>query len=309
MNTQKIYAVVVTFNRKKLLIDCLTALGNQTQPIDKIIIVDNASTDGTVELLKHRGFLDKDNIELLVMQENEGGAGGFSVGLEYAFDGCADWVWMMDDDAEPKLNALEELMKVAINKENIYGSLAVNGNETSWLMTLVKENGQVLNTCQVSEIPEQSPVFILPFLGFMIHRELVRKIGFPDADYFISGDDVEYSKRAKALGADIIVAGKSHIIHPIFRTSFFNIAGFTISTYEISTWKRYYDTRNRILTSKKYTGARVYVTTLPSTLVRMVVSLIREPNKKNIFLAYLGGIVDGLLGRKGRRHEHWGLNL
>src|SRR3546814_19756136 len=86
-------------------------------------------------------------------------------------EGGADWVWMMDDDAEPRADALFELMQVATIPNNIYGSLPINGSETSWPITLQGDTPK--KTSQTHDIPEQANVRMLPFLGFLVHRNLV----------------------------------------------------------------------------------------------------------------------------------------
>ena len=73
----RLAAVVVTYNRKQLLVECLRALLRQTVCIDRIFIINNASTDGTNEYLEEQGLLSYASINLENMNQNEGGAGGF----------------------------------------------------------------------------------------------------------------------------------------------------------------------------------------------------------------------------------------
>jgi len=87
MNTEhssvaSVAAVVVTYNRKSLLMRCLLALLRQTRPLQKIIVVDNASTDGTREELAQEGYLDESAIEYVRLEHNTGGAGGFHTGAQ-----------------------------------------------------------------------------------------------------------------------------------------------------------------------------------------------------------------------------------
>ena len=101
-------AVVLTFNRKALLLECLRALLGQTRPVDRVIVVDNASSDGTTKLLRAEGLLER--VEYVRLERNLGGAGGFHRGMEEARRGDWDWIWVMDDDAEPRPDALERLL-------------------------------------------------------------------------------------------------------------------------------------------------------------------------------------------------------
>lgn len=300
-----ITTVVVTFNRKVLLRQALSAHAAQACPASRLIVVDNHSTDGTREMLANEGWLDMPGLELLALSENTGGAGGFSAGLKHALDSGAEWVWMMDDDAEPHPTALQELIKIATDPGQIYGSLAVSGPSTSWL-TLVLDPplGEVEH---VHEVPAQATVQFLPFLGFLIHRDLVARIGLPDTGYFIAADDLEYCVRAQSHGAHIIVAGKSHIEHPKSRPYKVRILGHTLTCLALPPWKRYYDTRNRLLIAREHYGWRLLTHTIPGSFVRLIATLIKEPNKLKQAYAFLAGFLDGLLGLKGRRHEKWGV--
>jgi rhamnopyranosyl-N-acetylglucosaminyl-diphospho-decaprenol beta-1,3/1,4-galactofuranosyltransferase len=301
----KLATVVVTYNRKALLEQCLLAIARQTKSPDSIFVVDNASTDGTGEWLASWLPIHLPCGERVPLPDNLGGAGGFAGGLKAAVAADCDWVWMMDDDAEPHPDALAELMEVADNPDNIYGSLAINGNETSWLMMLLGDSPKT--TCLVDDIPVQARVQMLPFLGFLIHRDLVAKIGLPDPGFFIAADDVEYCIRAQKACAQIIVAGKSRIEHPKSRPYQIKLPGYTLTALVLPPWKRYYDTRNRILIGRKHYGAKFFTQTIPGSLVRMIATLACEPRKLAQLKAFSAGFVDGMLGRKGKRHEVWGI--
>ena len=108
---KRVAAIVVTYNRKALLQECLEAIFSQTYPVRKVIIVDNASTDGTRDLLDQRGFLKDQRVLYKLMERNTGGAGGFCDGLKIARDMPFDWFWIMDDDTIPAEDCLEELLK------------------------------------------------------------------------------------------------------------------------------------------------------------------------------------------------------
>jgi len=135
MNKETVCAVVVTYNRKDLLIECLEGLRRQTRPVDAIYLVDNASTDGTPELLLEKGYIkelpplnivepwekefevenlvDHQSIKIYYvrMNENTGGAGGFYEGMKRAYEKTYDWFWLMDDDVEPDPNCLQKMFE------------------------------------------------------------------------------------------------------------------------------------------------------------------------------------------------------
>lgn len=300
------FAVVVSYNRKALLQQCLNALVAQTVRPEKILVVDNASTDGTLEMLRQEGWLRQPGVELHPLSENSGGAGGFSAGLRFALDGGASWVWMMDDDAAPHPNALEELLRAVEREGDVYGSLAVSAGVPAWATTVLANPPYVAATA--TDVPSAAPVESLPFLGFLVNRSLVERIGLPDPGYFIAADDVEYCLRAQRAGARIIIAGRSHIEHPKADSYQARVLGRQVTCLRLAPWKRYYDTRNRILNARKYFGVRLITQTLPGIGLRLLAALWSEPRKLAQLGAAIAGLVDGMLGRKGRRHAKWGIS-
>jgi GT2 family glycosyltransferase len=93
---KKIAVVLVTYNRLYLLKECLTSLRKQTYKPDKIIIINNDSTDGTTDWLDEQTDLE------VIHQANLGGAGGFYTGIKLAYEQGFDFIWVMDDDVEPE---------------------------------------------------------------------------------------------------------------------------------------------------------------------------------------------------------------
>jgi rhamnopyranosyl-N-acetylglucosaminyl-diphospho-decaprenol beta-1,3/1,4-galactofuranosyltransferase len=101
-------AVVVTFNRKVLLCECLDALLAQNVAVDRIVLINNASSDGTEDYLREKGYLGNELIDYVRMPINGGGAGGFHEGVKRAYEAGFAWLWLMDDDVEPLPDALRK---------------------------------------------------------------------------------------------------------------------------------------------------------------------------------------------------------
>ncbi|MBS3952711.1 MAG: glycosyltransferase family 2 protein [Methylomicrobium sp.] len=297
-----VFAVIVTYNRLPLLQLCVGAIQSQTKSPDHILIIDNASTDGTDAWI--HGI--SSNIIYIRLTDNRGGAGGFAEGIQQALVHGADWIWMMDDDAEPLPNALEELLFVSNNPSHIYGSVAISGEYTSWGLSLVNKGN--IGVDLIEDIPDRARVQFLPFLGFMIHRDLVNKMGLPDAGFFIAADDVEYCMRAASFGAQVIVAGKSRIKHPKAITYTLQLPGRSFTCLQLPPWKRYYDTRNRLFIARQYYGLRFWTHTIPASFLRLFGALRYEPRKLAQLWAFFTGFYDGLLNIKGKRHPFWHIN-
>ena len=152
----------------------------------------------------------------------------------------------------------------------------------------------------------QTPkVEFLPFLGFLIHTDLVSRIGLPEKGFFIAAADAEHCLRARRGDARIVLATRSRPLHPASDGNAVSLFGREILCLRLPPWKRYYDTRNRLLVARRHHGAHVYYKTIPGTLVRLFTVLWFEPNRRAQLRAFFGGFADGVLGRQGRRHELW----
>ena len=117
---KNVCAVVVTYNRKALLQECIDAILKQTYAVEKVVILDNNSNDGTEDALKTAGYLDNERVVFEHLSENTGGAGGFHYGMKKASEFSPDWIWIMDDDVVPLENCLEELIKASeVVKEKV----------------------------------------------------------------------------------------------------------------------------------------------------------------------------------------------
>lgn len=211
-------AVIVTFNRKELLTRTLDALYQQTFAVDHIIVIDNASSDGTQAQLDMLGYLAKPNLTYHLLMSNTGGAGGFHEGVKLAYELGYEWLWLMDDDGYPTIDCLEHLL-VHRNQYEFYGPLVLSDKDyatCSFPMTLptskvIIRNKKELLEQQANTILED---VLIPFNGVLLSNKLVAKIGYPNAQFFIWGDDIEYTKRAKKFGARIATISNIEFYHP-----------------------------------------------------------------------------------------------
>ncbi len=160
---------------------------------------------------------------------------------------------------------------------------------------------------RLADLPAQSEVAFLPFLGILVHRDLVARIGLPDASFFLAADDFEYCLRAANAGARRILVAASRISHPLAQVYSLPLMGKTFHCLSLPPWKRYYDTRNRILVARRHFGWRLYTQTLPSIVLRLMATLWHESRRGAQLRATVAGVIDGLGGRAGRRHDGWGL--
>lgn len=306
MTSNDVVAVVVTYNRRVLLERCLSALATQTVFPKQVLIVDNASTDGTQDWLRDWLPENLPNGALIELGDNLGGAAGFSEGLRQAIHNGADWAWMMDDDAEPHLDALERLLDQHPDPANLYSSCPVTGDELAWPVVTIAGDRTPAPT-DPTRLPALLEVAHTPFLGILVSAGLASKIGLPDAGFFLGRDDVEYCLRARCAGARVFLVGGSRIEHPRAVAYPLRLPWRTLHIYRLPPWKRYYIVRNRLFIARKYYGWSAYYSTVPATFLRLVGVLRKEPSRLLQIKATFAGLIDGLLGRKGRRHDRWKL--
>ncbi len=234
----KVIAVVVTYNRQVLLEQCIAALRQQTRKIDKILVINNGSTDHTELWLR-----GQEDVEFIT-QENAGGAGGFYTGIKTAFEKSFTWMWLMDDDGLPKEDALEKLLEG--NPEPLMlRNCAVINKEDKQSFVWKTKNYKTIGEVDKKIIMDVSH----PFNGTLLHRRIVERVGLPEPGLFIWGDETEY--RFRIINKNKIpyctVADSIHY-HPASANSY-------KTDWDLSTnWKMYYYLRNRlaILRSRFY---------------------------------------------------------
>jgi len=238
MNDNKpVYAVVVTFNRIKTLINTIQALLVQTQEPEAIVIIDNASTDGTKTTLENE-FKHVKSIIYHRLDSNTGGAGGFYAGAKIAVESGAKWVWMMDDDCIPDKECLETLMTGIRNQRDVYSPIVLS----------LEDKKTVLRGIRAKTMSGLHEGYSLPFNGFLVHRETILEIGYPEKRFFIYGDDTEYNLRAQSSGRKIIMNTDSIMYHP-FKNQ---VGGMNVvKMFKSKIWI-YYKLRNAILIYKEY---------------------------------------------------------
>lgn len=208
-----IIAVVVTYNRLESLKRVLESLKVQTKKVSEIVVINNSSTDGTEVFLKSCEQLT------VVKQKNIGGAGGFKTGVNYAFNKNADWIWMMDDDVYPEADCLEKML--------LYSPVSECIHPTRYYMDDVKviwnSHYSLLfdKKIIIDNIMIQNKEFFYSnsgcFEGMLINRNIVRQIGFPDARFFIAGDDVIYGYLAN-LYTNVITVNSAVMIRDMKST-------------------------------------------------------------------------------------------
>lgn len=241
----KIAAVIVTFNRKELLKVNIQNLILQKRKPDSIIIIDNCSSDGSKEyILSH---FSNENIDYVYLDKNIGGAGGFYTGAKRSYDKDFDFAWLMDDDGHPmnedtllkiteKLefinNDLILLNSIVLSNDNDLSFGLKAGNTYDEIKVKVDQNGMIKND-------------ISPFNGTLVSKKLFEKIGYPNKDFFIKGDEIDFRIRAERVGAYIATVSDSLYYHPaVNHNKKIRFLWKTLVNDLEAPWKEYYKARN-----------------------------------------------------------------
>lgn len=240
-------AVIVTYNKLGYLKDCLEGIEKSNQFLSKVVVINNASTDGTKEYLNK---LQKENDKLVVVNEkdNLGGAAGFNHGIKRAMLLNADGIWVMDDDTIPDETTLTKLIDARKNVESEFESWGVLASNVRWVdgsaaLMNVPQAGKPWNQ---SSLPNLISISHSSFVSMYINAKAIRRLGLPISDFFIWGDDVEFSERIARVYPSFCVTN-SNVLHKMAENQKVDI--LTDNKGRIPRY--FYDVRNKIYMAKK----------------------------------------------------------
>jgi rhamnosyltransferase len=248
--------VTVAYNGAHVLESHLAALQRQTQQIQEIVVVNNASEDNTLGLLASR-FPD---VTVINLPANAGVGGGLTVGLEYAaLRKKYDWIWLFDQDSVPADNGLELLLAgldhLNGDTEHVAILAPVCEDESTKMSFpgLIWEDGRTVK----APIKSDQPVTLVDLVissGTLIRRQAVEAVGLPRADFFMDFVDFEHCLRLRRHGFAIGMVRDSHLNHAVGEPSTFKIFGRTFYWTDHVPWRQYYITRNEVFTIWQYYG-------------------------------------------------------
>ena len=293
MNFQ-VCAVVVTYNRLEKLKKTLASYAAQTLPPKYLVVVNNASTDGTAAFLEEwKGKEGPFQKIIITSEENLGGSGGFYLGQKKAMDLEADWVMLADDDAYPEPDYLEGMKRYidthdAAKLSIVCGKVMERGTPVNIHRAYLKNkwvrNFQEFIPQSFYERDSFEPDFV-SYVGILIHKQKLKEAGLVNKDYFIWYDDTEHSHRLKKLGKIICVPSYS-MLHDVDEVN------GTLS------WKTFYGFRNNVNFFKKH-----FPLQCPFVIVTLVIKTLLSPlhgrTLTEMQMRFVA-IKDGLLGKLGK---------
>jgi rhamnopyranosyl-N-acetylglucosaminyl-diphospho-decaprenol beta-1,3/1,4-galactofuranosyltransferase len=260
--------VVVTYNRADMLRGLLDGLTKLDQPADAVIVVNNASTDHTAQVLAEA---ITPNLQVIDSPENLGGAGGFHLGTKAAVEQGWDRLYLIDDDVVPAHDCLEVLLaqdedclfSVREDRNGKLIELAALKFDLRNPLAIKPKTASVMDTYPTRDaLPERVAVENVAFEGFMIRRTVLEEIGLPDPTYFIFYDDVDLAIRARRAGRTIWAVRDAVLVRQLDFSQQHDLAG----------WKGFYMYRNLFVVHFRY-GENVLVRLKPWLITAAVVLL------------------------------------
>ena len=208
--SKKVMAVIVTYNRKELLKECLNALLNQNYKNCEILVVINGSTDGTEEYVAKE--LSNKKVHHINTGKNLGGAGGFNAGIKEAYRLGCDYIWIMDDDSIVHKDSLDELLNADAKLNGNYGFLSSKVLWTDNSLCVMNKQKRTFSKWFKNFDSDLEEIAMASFVSLFIKSSVVKELGLPIKDFFIWTDDWEYTRRISRKYKCYYV-GKSVVTH------------------------------------------------------------------------------------------------
>ncbi|MFH5824208.1 glycosyltransferase [Georgenia sp. AZ-5] len=283
-------AVVVAYNRRDLLRQSLDGLIAQNHACDAVVVVDNASTDGSGDVARAHSL----SPDVVTLSRNTGGAGGFAAGIAHAVrTHGADLVWIMDDDTVPTPTALAELLEA---RAAYPGEPALLASRVVWHdgrdhpMNTPRERPGVSGELAVkARAVQATQLRSASFVSLLVDARAVRAHGLPEAAYFLWNDDFEYTARLlrRRVGLYVPASVVRHLTK-------------TFGSTDADPGERFYfEVRNKLwlLTGSRAFGLAGRLLYGASTLRRWVRTVARSEDRGQLLRAGARGLRDALRGR------------
>jgi len=326
----QVTAVLVTYgHRWHLLSRVLEELLRQEQ-VGTIVVVDNGSPYDLQGEVNAAGLT---RVKLLSMGENSGSAGGFAAGIREAYEGTsAELIWLLDDDNRPKQGCLQSLLLTyaALNADSRNVLLCLRDSRKDQALALAGERQMRVKQnsflgFHLTELPskirrhlrrtppdprwrsEIVPAAFAPYGGLFLHRSWISRVGVPDRNFYLYGDDHEYTGRITAAGGRILLVGYCEIED--LEESWVNEGNRAISlvSRSSSAARVFYSTRNRVYWEWRnfVTSRIIYFVNIATYLTLLVVwglILERAPvamlRRVRLIFDAIRAAIHGQLGKK-----------
>jgi GT2 family glycosyltransferase len=295
---KKVYVIVLNWNGKEDTLECLESLRTTDYDNYQVVLVDNGSEDDSVRAVRER-FPE---VEIVETGANLGFAGGNNVGMHYALEKGADYLYLINNDTTVHPDYLKELVAAAEADPRV-GSAGSKiyyhsepqriwfaGGKINWLCNKGEHIG--LDEMDEGQYDEQKEAGYLTGCSLLVKREVVEKVGVLADDYFLYYEDADYSLRIKNAGYKNLYVPTSRIYHKVSR-----------STKPGSSSYVYYHVRNGLVNARRNGSAAAKAAIYPYAaylFLKQLVKIAFFPSKRDWAKAVLRGEKDFLLGKMGK---------
>lgn len=214
-NSSKIFVVVLNWNGKEVLLNCLRSVFSLDHMNFEVVVVDNASRDGSLESARS----SFGRAHFIVNETNNGFAAGMNIGIKFALSKGAQYVWVLNNDTVCGRESLRELLSAAEQEDKcaIFSPLILTPSGKAWFSAGKIDflRMRAYHTDPDVSIRESEPYEsgYLSGCAMFFSRTTIKKVGFFDENYFLYYEDADLSVRAKKAGCRLLVAPKSVIVH------------------------------------------------------------------------------------------------
>lgn len=299
MTDPYVISVILNTNRRDDTLDCLASLLRNTYSHHSIIVLDNASTDGSVEAI-HTQYPE---VQIVNLEENRGYAGNNNVGIQIALDHGADWVFIINEDTVIEDRCLTELVQFGEFDASIgiVGPMVYHHDEPG----VIQSGGGLLGPYWESihlfkdekDIGQLSTVHTVEWVSgcaIMVRKAVIEDIGMLDPQFFYFWEETDWCLRATEAGWKIIHVPSAKLWHKGVQRN-----------YNAKPSLLYYDTRNHLLLLKKHRAPlKIWLHTLTRTMRTLVSWSVRPKwrDKRAYRDAMWQGFMDFLHGRWGKQN-------
>jgi len=255
MSTPLIYIVILNTNRRDDTIACLESLSNSIYSNFKVIVLDNKSTDGSVDAIRI-AFPD---VRIINLASNLGYAGNNNVGIEEAINLGADWILVLNEDTILDPDCLTELIQIGESdpKIGVVGPMVYHHSEPDVIQSAGGILGKYWQSQHLGKNEEDHGQFNTPHstewisgCAILVRKVAIEQAGMLDANYFIYWEETEWCIRISSMGWKIVHVPQAKIWHKGVQRDYQPSPSFT-----------YYGTRNHLLTLYKHNApfnAKIY---------------------------------------------------
>lgn len=293
-----VYIIILHWNNYSDTYECVQSLQKISYKNFKIVIVDNGSTNDSIDKLKKALKLDK----ILPLTKNLGFSGGNNIGIRYALKNNADYILLLNNDTVVDHNFLSKLIEISKKDQHIgivSPKIYYAKNPHLIWATGAFENkkskfGYIDLGFQIKDIGQFNKILEVDCVWgccMLINKKVFKDIGLFDDEYFLYAEDIDFCYRVKQSGYKIIFQPESIIWHKVS----------SASGGEGNIFKDYYNTRNLLLFASKNldinTKTRYYFFITLDSFILIIKYLIKLKFRNSVSI--LVGLVDGYIGTKG----------